>query len=75
MRITDGRSASEVNQVNRIKLMMSVAFRNMREERSTDADEFAEADEIIDELPEAAATCSCGNTDDDCGECENRNRG
>ncbi len=67
--------ASEVNQVNRIKLMMSVAFRNMREERSTDADEFAEADEIIDELPEAAATCSCGNTDDDCGECENRNRG
>ncbi|MBQ7227771.1 MAG: 2-hydroxyacyl-CoA dehydratase [Clostridia bacterium] len=50
--------ASEVNQVNRIKLMMSVAFRNMREAKGEIVAE--QEPEIIDEpLAEAAATTDC----------------
>ena len=55
--------ASEVNQVNRIKLMMSVAFRNMREEKGEPEDPALTAE--YEALKEAAATetaenCGCG---------------
>ena len=56
--------ASEVNQINRIKLMMSVAFRNMREEKEHKDGAHSDAPPNDETISAAAATidetsCDC----------------
>ena len=58
--------ASEVNQVNRIKLMMSVAFRNMKEEEAGGTD-FRSAEPDDHDHGASCSSCSSCSTCSTCG--------